>query len=144
MILVDANLLIYAINADSPRHPAARRWLERLLSGTREVGLAWIVILAFLRLTTHSAVLQHPLQPSTALAYLDDWLRQPCVTPVAPGAAHWPIFRSLLSATGTTGNLTSDAHLAALAIEYDCEIYSTDNDFARFPGVTHVNPLAVR
>lgn len=142
MILVDANLLIYAIDADSPSHPKARRWLEQLLSGSTEVGLAWIVILAFLRLTTHPAVLRHPLRTDAALTYLDDWLHQPYVSFVAPGAKHWAIFRNLLKATGTSANLTSDAHLAALALEHGCEIHSADDDFQRFPGVTHVNPLA--
>lgn len=143
MILVDANLLIYAINADSPYHPKARRWMEQMLSGTTDIGLAWIVILAFVRLTTHPAVLRHPLSTDAALTYLEDWLRQPYVIPVTPGSTHWAIFRNLLKHTGTTGNLTSDAHLAALAIEHGCDIYSTDDDFRRFSGVTHINPLAV-
>ena len=144
MILVDANLLIYAIDTDSPQHAAARRCIEHLFSKTTDVGLAWIVMLAFLRLTTHPAVMRHPLQIDTALTYLDDWLHQPSVVPIAPGANHWAIFRSLMKTTKMTGNLTSDAHLAALAIEYDCEIYSTDHDFKRFPGITHINPLAAR
>lgn len=100
--------------------------------------------ISFLRLTTHPAVMRHPLQIDRALNCLDDWLHQPSVVPIAPGSNHWAIFRNLLRATKMTGSLTSDAHLAALAIEHGGEIYSTDNDFKRFPGITHVNPLAAR
>lgn len=142
MILIDANLLIYAIDADSPLHRPARKWLEETLSGTTHVGLAWIVILAFLRITTRPGILVSPLPADEALSYVDSWLRQPYVTLVAPGEKHWPIMRNLIAATGTAGNLTSDAHLAALAIEQGFQVYSTDNDFRRFPGIEHVNPLA--
>jgi toxin-antitoxin system PIN domain toxin len=142
VILVDANLLIYAVNADSHHHRAARRWLEETMSGTTPVGLAWIVLLAFLRITTRPGVLQHPITPDRALDYVDSWLRQPYVTAVVPGDHHWSILRNLLRAAGTAGNLTSDAHLAALAIELGAPIYSTDNDFRRFQGVEHINPLA--
>ena len=142
MILVDANLLIYAVDADSPRHRGAREWLEETLSGTTRVGLAWIVMLAFVRITTRSGIVRKPLSPESAFAYVDSWLDQPFVTTVAPGEHHWPLFRNLSLATGTAGNLTSDAHLAALAIEHGCAVYSTDNDFKRFPGIEHVNPLA--
>ncbi|MCP3958053.1 MAG: type II toxin-antitoxin system VapC family toxin [bacterium] len=142
MILVDANLLIYAANADAPLHKPARRWLEETLSGARGVGLAWIVILAFVRITTRSGIFENPLSTEEALAYVDSWQRQPFVTAVAPGEHHWPILRNLLATVGSAGNLTSDAHLAALAIENGCAIFSTDNDFKRFPGIEHVNPLA--
>jgi hypothetical protein len=141
VILVDANLLIYAIDRDAPNHPAARRWLEETLSGTAPVGFAWLVILAFLRVTTHPRIMRRPLTPDEALRYVDEWLGQPCIAPVGPGEKHWPILRSLLSATGTAGNLTSDAHLAALALEHGYAIYSADNDFKRFSGLSHVNPL---
>ena len=141
MILVDANLLIYAVNRDSDQHKQARRWLERALSGSTEIGLAWIVILAFIRVTTRSGILSKPLHYTNALAYVDGWLKQPHVELISPGERHWPIFRNLLSNTGSAGNLTSDVHLAALAIEYGAEIYSADYDFHRFPEVTHVNPL---
>jgi toxin-antitoxin system PIN domain toxin len=142
MILVDANLLIYAIDADSPRHRPARRWLEETLSGSTRLGLAWIVTLAFVRITTRAGIVRNPLSPQAALGYVDSWLEQPLVQPVSPGANHWPIFRNLTLAAGTAGSLTSDAHLAALAIEQGCAVYSTDNDFKRFPGIEHVNPLA--
>jgi len=141
VILVDANLLIYAVNRDAPRHAAARRWWERLLSGTTEVGLAWIAILAFLRITTHPRIMERPLAPEAALSYLDGWLAQPYVRMVSPGPGHWSILRALLRGAGTAGNLTSDAHLAALALEHGAELHSADHDFRRFPGLLHVDPL---
>ena len=141
MILVDVNLLIYAVDRDSPHHRHARQWLEELLSGSTTVGLAWIVILAFIRITTRRGVLHAPLATERALAYVREWLDQPNVTAVGAGEHHWEVFSNLLRATGAAGNLVSDAHLAAIAIEHGAAIYSTDHDFARFPGVRHVNPL---
>lgn len=141
MILVDANLLIYAVDADSPRHPQARRWLEDTLSGTTTVGFAWVVILAFVRITTRPGILRRPLPVERALAFVDDWLGQPYVTAVAPGEHHWPVLRNLLRATGTGGALVADAHLAAMGIELGAAIYSTDHDFKRFPGIEHIDPL---
>lgn len=142
MILVDANLLIYAIDADSPHHALARPWLEDLLSGTTAVGLAWIVILAFIRVTTRAGILKKPLSSERAMEFVNSWLNQPYVTAVGPGDHHWAVLRNLLHTAGTAGNLVADAHLAALAIEHGAAIYSTDNDFRRFSGVEHVNPLA--
>ena len=141
MILVDANVLIYAIDADSPHHRSARRWLEEALSGTAPIGLAWIVILAFLRLITRSGVLRSPLPPERAMAFVDEWLAQPYVRAVSPGEGHWTILRKLLRDSGTAGNLTSDAHLAALALELGASVCSTDADFERFPGIDRINPL---
>jgi uncharacterized protein len=141
VILVDANLLIYAIDSDSPQHERARPWLERVLSDAAPVGLPWIVLLAFVRITTRAGIMRRPLALAEALAYVDSWLQQPCVEVVAPGEHHWPILRRLLEATGTAGNLTSDAHIAALALERGAAVCSTDHDFARFPGIRHVNPL---
>ena len=141
MILVDVNILIYAIDSDSPHHKVAREWLEQTLSDVFQVGLPWIVILAFLRITTHPKIVRKPIGPEDAADYVDSWLRQPCVRIVNPGENHWSILRNLLQLTGTAGNLTSDAHIAALALERGYTIYSADNDFKRFPGVTHVNPL---
>lgn len=143
MILVDANILVYAVDADSPRHRAARRWLEATLSGTTSVAIPWAVVLAFLRLTTRAGILRRPLELSHALGYVDEWLSQPYVAAVAPGPRHWPILRNLLRRTGAGGNLTSDAHVAALAIELGATVCSTDHDFARFPGVEHLDPLAL-
>ncbi|WP_376695969.1 type II toxin-antitoxin system VapC family toxin [Wenzhouxiangella sp. EGI_FJ10305] len=142
MILPDANLLIYAVNRDAPHHQAARTWLEQVLSGTTGVGLPWLVLIAFIRLTTNPRIFESPLSPEAALDIVSGWLEQPCVVPVGPGDRHWLIFSRLLRRDGTAGNLTNDAHLAALAIEYDATLYSADNDFRRFEGLDYVNPLA--
>ena len=142
MILVDANLLIYAIDADSPHHRASRSWFERALSGTTWVGVPYIAALAFLRLTTRPGIMRRPLSSEQALAYVDSWLQQPYVAMVGPGEEHWPILRGLLLSSGMAGNLTSDAHVAALALEQGATVYSADNDFKRFAGIKHVNPLS--
>ena len=141
MILVDANLLIYAVNRDAPRHEAARHWLEDALSGADLVGLPWICLLAFLRITTHPRILSHPLTVERAGSFVQSWLDEPIVEPVAPGAGHWQLLYNLLRGSGTGGNLTSDAHVAAMAIERGASVYSADYDFRRFPGLLHVNPL---
>jgi hypothetical protein len=141
VILVDVNLLLYAVNSDLERHEAARRWWQETLSGTEPVGLPWVVVLAFVRLTTHPRVFERPLEVDQAVAYVDEWLAQPVADVVAPGANHWPILRNLLEATGSAGNLVTDAHIAALALEQGYAVYSADNDFRRFPGLKHVNPL---
>jgi len=141
VILIDVNLLIYAIDADSPHHPRARRWLERTLSGDTAVGLPWTVVLAFVRITTRAGILRTQLSVEHAVAFIDEWLAQPYVTLIGPGDAHWPILKNLLLEGGAAGNLTTDAHLAALAIENGCEIASSDNDFRRFAGLKVLNPL---
>jgi toxin-antitoxin system PIN domain toxin len=142
VILVDANLLIYAVDSDAPHHQRARAWLEGVLSGADAVGLSWSVILAFLRVTTREGILVRSLDPVAACRYVDGWLGQSNVVAVSPGPEHWTILRSLLTESGTAGNLTSDAHLAALAIERGATLCSSDNDFKRFRRVEHVNPLA--
>jgi len=142
-MLIDANLLIYAVNRDLPQHAAARSWLEDTFSQSEPVGLPWVVILAFLRLCTNPRVFTSPMSVERAIAYIDEWLALPAVSVVGPGLQHWSIFRTLLTQTGTAGNLTTDAHIAALAVESGCGIYSADNDFRRFPGVRHINPLAM-
>lgn len=142
MILLDANLLIYAVDADSPQHERARRWLEHTLSSDAAVGLPWIVVLAFVRITTRPGVLRQQLSAEQAIAFVDQWLDQPYVEMVGPGRAHWPLLKQLLREAGAAGNLTTDAHLAALAIEGGCELASTDHDFRRFAGVRLINPLA--
>ena len=141
MILSDVNLLLYAVNSDLPEHPRARSWLEQTLSGTEVLGLPWVVILAFLRITTNPRIFAAPLNIEQAQAYIDEWLELPVVKTIEPGHNHWNILCSFLAKTGAGGNLTTDAHIAALAIEQGCIVYSSDNDFKRFPGVDHVNPL---
>jgi hypothetical protein len=130
------------IDADAHHHRRAGRWLEHTLSGTTRVGLPWLVILAFLRITTREGILVRTLTPAAALRHIDSWLAQPNVELVAPGPAFWPLFRGLVPASGTAGNLTADAHLAVLAIERGATLSSTDNDFQRFAGLQHVNPIA--
>jgi toxin-antitoxin system PIN domain toxin len=141
MILVDANLLIYAVNSDLPHHARARRWLEKQLSDAASVGLPWVVVLAFLRICTSARVFERPLSLDQATSIMDDWLSLPGVRLIAPGHNHWPVLRELLAATGTAGNLTTDAHIAALAIEHGAIVYAADNGFKRFSGVRHINPL---
>lgn len=142
MILLDANLLIYAVNADAPLHAKARVWLESVLSGPETVGFSWIVLLAFLRLTTRPGLFRHPIPADAAFDLVASWLGQTSATIVHPGPRHLTILRGLLQPMGTGGNLTSDAHLAALAIEFGAELCSSDTDFARFAGLKWSNPLS--
>ena len=141
MILVDANLLIYAVNSDMAQHQQARHWWQSTLSGDRTVGIPWVVALAFLRITTHRRVFDHPLDHKVAVAYIDDWLAQPPVHLIGPGPNHWNLLRSMILSVGTAGNLSTDAHIAALALEHGFTVYSADYDFQRFPGLRHRNPL---
>jgi toxin-antitoxin system PIN domain toxin len=141
MIVVDVNLLIYAVNQDAPFHRNAKAWLEAALSGTETVGLPWSVLLAFVRLTTRPGVFRKPLAVEATLDLVDKWLAQPGVTAPEPTTRHMRILRDLLLPLGTGGNLTSDAHLATLAIEHGAELCSSDNDFARFPRLRWRNPL---
>lgn len=141
MIVIDTNLLIYAINLDSPMYDSASTWLDRQLSGRVDVGLPWLVIVAFLRLTTSQRVFESPLSVEGAIRYVSGWLDLPNVTPLNPGNNHYSILSRLLLRSGTGGNLTSDAHLAAIAVEHGALLCSADNDFKRFQGVQYFNPL---
>lgn len=136
------NLLLYAVDTSSPRHRAARRWLEERLSGTETFAFAWAVLLAFVRLTTNPRVFETPLRSAEALDLVDGWLAHPCSTVLHPTERHAVILRELLEPFGTAGNLTSDAHLAALAIEHGAELCSSDSDFSRFAGLRWLDPLA--
>ena len=141
MKLPDVNLLLYAVDEGAVRHGPARAWVEERLSGTETFAFTWVVLLAFIRLTTSPRVFQSPLSTSDALDLVDSWLAQPCVTVVHPTSRHAPVLRDLLEPFGTAGNLTTDAHLAALAIEHGAELCSTDRDFSRFAGLRWANPL---
>lgn len=141
MKLPDVNLLLYAIDEDSPRHEAARPWVEELFGGAETVALAWSVLLAFVRLTTKPQVMTDPLGVDEALAVVDGWLARPNVVVVHPTDRHARLLRELLEPFGTGGNLTTDAHLAALSIEHGAELCSSDADFSRFPGVRWRDPL---
>lgn len=142
MKLLDANLLIYAANGASPHHEAARRWVNGALSASETVALPWIVLLAFVRIVTNSRVLDRPLGARAAIGYVEGWLGLPTVTTPEPTNRHTAVLTDLLERTGVGGNLVSDAHLAALAIEHGATLYSCDNDFARFPGLTWTDPLS--
>ena len=115
MMLLDLNVLLYAVNEDAPHHARARRWLEETLSGTETVAFSWSAILGFLRLSTRASVFPKPLSVDDAFAAIRGWLAQPCATVIDPGERHLAVLEGLLRPLGTGGNLTSDAHLAALA-----------------------------
>ncbi len=141
MKLLDLNVLIYALDESSPRHESARAWLDEALSGSETVAFAWSVLVGFVRLSTRAVIFARPLTVDEAFDVVDGWLDQPCAVVVHPGVRHSGLLRELLSVAGTAGNLTSDAHLAALALEHGAELCSTDADFGRFAGVRWVNPL---
>jgi toxin-antitoxin system PIN domain toxin len=140
--IIDLNILLYVVNADAPGHGRARVWWERLVDDDDEViGLPWLVLLGFLRLTTNPRVFPRPLSPDEAMATLDTWLERGTVRVVREKDDHWATLRSLLASSGTAGNLTTDAHLAALALSHDAVLVSSDADFARFRGLRLLNPL---
>ena len=142
MILPDVNLLIYAHNIRAAKHVAALRWWNRCLQGHDGVALAWVVILGFVRIATHPKVFQHPLAVADTMARVEEWLSLPHIHLIHPAQTHFETWSSLLNQIGTAGNLTTDAHLAALAIERGLILQTTDADFARFPGLKWHNPLA--
>ena len=141
MKVVDINILIYAVNRDAPRHARAKEWWEQALSSEEPVGLTWIVLLGFLRIITSGRIMPNPLLAQDVIGLIEEWLHQPTARLIVPTAEHWAVFKELLEPLGTAGNLTSDAHLAALAIEHGAYLYSTDNDFARFAQLRWANPL---
>lgn len=142
MILPDLNIVLHAYNRGSAHHLRAREWWEATLSSPRPVGLCWAVMLGFIRLSTKRGIFQEPLPVSAACDEVRAWLAQPQVIILEPGRRHAAIVFDLLERLGTAGNLTTDAHLAGLAIEHQCELCSTDSDFTRFPGLQRMNPLA--
>lgn len=142
MILVDANLLLYAANVSAPEHERARPWLDERLNGTVAVGLPWPSLLAFVRLATNPAVVRHPVTTAAAWQQVGQWLGcEPAWIPL-PGQGHRDQVATYLKASWMTSRLVPDAHLAALAVEHGLTLCSTDGDFARFPGVRWANPLA--
>ena len=142
MIVPDLNLALYAYDPIAAHHKAARRWLEQALSGTTEIGLPWVVALGFIRVSTNSRVIKDPFPVSKAIAIVREWLGVKCVRMLHPGPRHAEILFSLIESAGTAGNLTTDAHIAALAIEYDAIVHTADKDFVRFAGCRSINPLA--
>ncbi len=141
MILVDANILIYATDPRSERHEQARSWLDSRLSGDTRVGLPWESLLAYIRIVTNPRVFERPQPVAVAWHHVEAWLDCECVWVPAPGPAHRSILAGLLGGLGGSSKLIPDAHLAALAIEHGLSLCSYDGDFARFKGLRWVNPL---
>ena len=141
MILPDINLLVYAHNVRAAHHAEAREWWNQCLRGPNGVALAWVGILGFVRITTHPRIFEHPLPPEEATQRISQWLCLPHIHLVHPAQNHFDKWAALLKALGTAGNLTTDAHLAALAIERGLILHTSDADFARFPGLKWHNPL---
>lgn len=141
MTLPDINLLVYAYNADAPHHEAAKAWLVETLNGPGAVGLPWAVVCGFVRIVTHPRVFAEPMSAGEALACVNSWLALPNVDVLTPGPRHLQIMQRLLGEAGVAGSLTTDAHLAAMAIEHQCTLASNDLDFSRFSGLRRHNPL---
>jgi toxin-antitoxin system PIN domain toxin len=138
--IVDANVLLYAVNERSVNHEAARSWLEEAFADRQTVGFAWVVLLAFLRLSTSQGVFPRPLSSEVACGVVERWLEQPGAVVVQADASHLARLSGLLHDVGTAANLVNDGHLAALALEHGAEVVSFDGDFARFPGVRWRSP----
>ncbi len=143
MRLVDANVLLYAVNSSEPRHDESRRWLDGALSEREPVGFSWLVLLAFLRLSTRAGLFPRPLTVDGAVGRSRAWLAQPTAVLVEPTARHLDVLAGLLHDVGVGGNLVSDAHLATLALEHDATVVTYDNDFGRFTGVRWERPPAL-
>lgn len=141
MKLLDVNLLIHVVDEQAREHEEALRWFEEVLSGTETVAFAWSALLGFLRITTRSQGARDPWPIESALDEIQRWLAQPVATVIHPTDRHAAVLRDLLAPLGAGGNLTSDAHLAALAIEHGATLCSHDNDFSRFPGLRWEDPL---
>ncbi len=141
MILVDANLLLYAYHPRAAHHSRAKEWLERVLSGSQFVRFAWVTVWAFIRIATNPRVFEQPLSVSEAEAIVSSWLARPNAGILEPGERHWEVLCGLMHDGQTSGPLVMDAVLAAIALEHGATLYSTDRDFSRFRGLKHVNPL---
>ncbi|MBI5495040.1 MAG: type II toxin-antitoxin system VapC family toxin [Deltaproteobacteria bacterium] len=144
MILPDINLLLYAYDSSAPVHPAAARWWQDCLSGSEPVGLAAVVVFGFVRLSTNPRVYSPAASVHDAAARVRSWLARPQVELLQPGPRHVETALNWLEAVGVGANLTTDAQIAATAMEYDATVHTTDADFARFPGLRWVNPLLPR
>lgn len=141
-MLLDANLLLYAVHERATQHAAAAAWLEERLNGSRRVGLPWQSLIAFLRIATHPRAFERPLDPATACERLADWLAAPAAWVPEPGPGYASLFGELVKRYEVRGNLVPDAQLAALALEHGLTVCSADTDFARFSEVRWQNPLA--
>lgn len=142
MTILDANVLLYAYNADAPQQSAAARWLEELLESGESISLPWVTVWAFIRIATNSRIWSHPLSARRVFAILEEWMAQPGVVVLQPGPRHGEILHRLMIEYGVTGPLVADAVLAALALENGALLASTDQDFRRFPELRWTNPLS--
>ena len=143
-MIIDANILVYAVDEDAPQHARAKAFLEEHLNGDRRIGplaLSTVVALAFLRITTHPRVMSAPLSGSDAAGFVTDWLNAPAAWLPETTSKTWPILLGLINTHGVTGNLVPDAQLAALAIQHGVPVASADSDFALFPEVVWLNPF---
>ena len=141
MTILDANLLLYAYNADAPQQPAAARWLQQLWESGETVALPWMTLWAFLRICTNPRIWENPRPAQDAFALIREWLAQPGVVVPQPGPRHAEILELLVVNHGAAGARLTDAALAALAIEHGATLASTDQDFRRFPGLRWIDPL---
>ena len=141
-MLVDANILLYSIDEDSPFHDRARDWLVDALNGPERVGIPWVSLWAFVRIATNPRALAQPLGPTEAWEYVEDWLDAPAAWVPSPGRGHRTILGSLLVEKDLRAGLVTDAALAAIAVEHGLSIVSADSDFARFSQVAWINPVA--
>jgi uncharacterized protein len=142
LIVVDANILLYAYDRSSPRHDTARMWLEAAVGGSEELRFGLVTLLAFLRISTNPAVFHRPLRPSQAIAIVTSWLSRQSVGIATPSDRHWRILDDLANKGQARGPMLMDAHIAALAIEHGASLATTDRDFARFPGLRLLDPTA--
>ncbi len=141
MVIPDLNLLVYSYNRAAPGHARARAWWETLLSDDEPVGMPWVCVLGFIRLMTHAAVLKEPWGVNDCIERVEEWFDAPNVVALEPGPRHLTILAGLVRHVGVGGNLVTDAHLAALAIEHNAVLHTNDADFARFPGVSFFSPV---
>jgi toxin-antitoxin system PIN domain toxin len=141
--VVDLNVLLYVVNENAPHHQALLNWWENAVNGDESVGLPWVVLLGFLRIATNPKIFPNPLEPTAATSKIDTWLSLANTYLVREKDEHWEILRTLLAEAGTAGNLTTDAHLATLAISHGAVLVSCDSDFARFQGLRWENPLDI-
>ena len=141
MICPDINLLLYAIFSSYPQHQKAKAWLDGVLSSSQTVRIGHVVVLGFIRISTNARVFTKPLKTDQAISVVDGWLAQPNVELIGPADSHWDNLKAMLRGANAGSNLTTDAHIAALAADYGLVIYSNDTDFVRFPNVKCVNPI---
>jgi len=141
MKIPDVNILLSIVDENSVNHQKVLPWWRSVMADDEPVGFAWVVILGFIRISTSTPAFLSPLSPDVALTIVEQWLSAPNAVIIHPTERHGEILRGLIETVGTAGNLTTDAHIAALAIEYGGDVYSADNDFRRFRGLRWMNPL---